>query len=331
VGEVYLSHDSIGTFITQCRSWPKSPHMMPRRGGLLERICREQWNVGVIRQRAADIVQNGITEPVHWLPSLRSWFGWADPGVYVVQDRVQVFVERLNWLTGRGQIWSGRLQDTHLVFDPWVTSPLHLSYPFPLRVHDSLYFTMETHEASALYIWEKTATSWIQHKILDRPAVDPTIWYDDHGWWLFCTFADDQPNRNLHLFFADRIEGTWVPHPKNPVKTDPGSSRPAGPLFRANGRLVRPGQDCTQTYGGALVLNAITELSRTGFRERPIRRLNPLHDYPDGLHTLCPAGEVTLIDGKRWVFHPLDLLRYPIAAVSKQYRRTMARAKFVFK
>jgi hypothetical protein len=80
-----------------------------------------------------------------------------------------------------------------------------------------------------------------------------------------------------------------------------------------------------------VVLNVVTELSRTGFRERPIRRLNPMGDYPDGMHTFCPAGDVTIIDGKRWAFHLFDLLRYPVTGLLNKYRRHMARPTIVFK
>jgi hypothetical protein len=49
-----------------------------------------------------------------------------------------------------------------------------------------------------------------------------------------------------------------------------------------------------------VILHAIRHLDPSRFTEEPIRRLDPVSGpYPHGLHTLCPAGPVTFIDGKR--------------------------------
>jgi hypothetical protein len=53
----------------------------------------------------------------------------------------------------------------------------------------------------------------------------------------------------------------------NPVKSDCASARSAGPLLLAGENIIRPAQDRSQTYGGALVLNMVTRLDRSGFGE----------------------------------------------------------------
>ena len=82
------------------------------------------------------------------------------------------------------------------------------------------------------------------------------------------------------------------------------SSRPAGTPFRIEGALYRPAQDCSRTYGGAVAINRVDELSPTGFEERLVTRLcpDPAGPYPTGLHTICAAGDQTIIDGKRQEF-----------------------------
>ena len=155
--------------------------------------------------------------------------------------------------------------------------------------------------------------------IIREPILDPTLYHDGTTWWLFCTSRRSGPNERLLLFYADRLEGPWTAHPRNPVKIDPGSSRPAGPLIWVDGRLIRPAQDCSYTYGGELILNQVTRLDKDGYGEAVVRRLKPGAVYPDGLHTLCPAGDVTLIDGKRWSFRKADVLRKVIVSL---FRRT---------
>jgi hypothetical protein len=150
---------------------------------------------------------------------------------------------------------------------------------------------------------------------------------DKDFWWLFCTFRDDASNARLYLFYTEDLEGPRMAHPGNPVKDDVTSSRPAGSLFWADGQLIRPAQDCSQTYGGAVTLNMVTRLDRDGFSETPLRVLQPRAEkYPHGLHTLCPAGDVTIVDGKRWAVQPLDIPRRLLVGVRGKLRqRTPAR------
>src|SRR5207302_269972 len=95
--------------------------------------------------------------------------------------------------------------------------------------------------------------------------------------------------------------------------------RMAGPIIEAGGRVLRPGQDCTATYGGAVVVHEILELTPEAYRERAIARLapDPAGPYPDGLHTLSAAGGWTLVDGKR---HKLSL--WPLLGHLRQLART---------
>ena len=244
----------------------------------------------------------------------------ADPACLALPDGTLIlFAEYMNQWIGRGEIWSACVPPLgdfmQAAFRPWKRSSGHLSYPFPF--HDefgNLCFMLESWEAGALHLWREI-NGTLRHvgPIIHQPVIDATPWFDGTCWWLFCTMQDDGPNERLHVFHASRLEGPWTSHPGNPVKWDPGSSRPAGPLFRVDGKLIRPAQDCSKTYGGAVVLLEVVQLDQERFHEVPLRRLEPDATYPHGLHTLCPAGDVTIIDGKRWAFQALDLPRKVIA------------------
>ena len=91
------------------------------------------------------------------------------------------------------------------------------------------------------------------------PGCDATPVEHDGRWWLFCGNQDDRGTERLYLFMADALTGPWRPHPGNPVKADAGSARPGGLPFVHEGVLYRPAQDCSRTYGGALVLNRVTD------------------------------------------------------------------------
>ena len=284
------------------------------------RFARDEWGLGVVPQSAEDIVRNGISQPVNWLPQIGPWDYLADPACLALPDGgLILFAEHLNHWVNRGEIWAARIPPSGELaradFRPWLRSSRHLSYPFPFHDENrALFFMAESGEAGALHLWHETG-GVLNHvgPIIDLPVIDPTPWYDGTAWWLFCTLRNDGPHQKLHLFRAERLQGPWTAHANNPVKVDRGSCRPAGPLFRADGKLIRPAQDCSQTYGGAVVLHEVVRLDQGGFHEVPLRRLEPDAVYPDGLHTICPAGNVTIIDGKRWAFKAADLPRKFIA------------------
>ncbi len=95
---------------------------------------------------------------------------------------------------------------------------------------------------------------------------------------------------------------SWRPHPRNPIVTDPGRARPAGRLFLRDGVLVRPGQDGSRRYGGAVVLNRVDMLSPSEYRETPMERIEP--DWMPGIegtHTYTFDSRYECLDGIRRV------------------------------
>ena len=269
----------------------------------------DDWNIGVIGQNAADIVRHGIRETVHWLERPSPWHMLADPACLARPDGgLTLFAEWMDRRYGHGEIWAAEVAPgaaaSKAVFHPLLAAPVHMSYPFPFTEENGdIGLTAESWQAGEAPLWRYDGTSWRRCPPLlaGRPIVDPTLWRAPDRWWLFCTLQDDQPEAHLHIFHAVSLAGPWQPHAANPVKRDPGSSRPAGPLFGVDGALIRPAQDCSDTYGGAVVLNVVRTLDPESFVEEPCRRLAPIGGpFPHGLHTFCPAGAVTLIDGKRW-------------------------------
>ncbi len=280
-------------------------------------LCYEGWNIGVVDQPAADIVERGIVTPVRWLPAQPTAIAHADPACRQRADGGRtLYAEHIDYRHPVGAIWSADLgcgtDPVEARFRPLLTHDFHMSYPFPFEDEQGCsLLTAETWQAGGALLWqERDGIRHVGSLMDNRAVVDPTLWRDFDRWWLFCTFRDANPDRQLHVFHAPRLGEPWTPHTRNPVKTDLSGSRPAGPIFRAGNLLVRPAQDCSRTYGGAVVLHAITRLNEHEFEEEALRRLvAPPGDYPHGLHTFCPAGDVTLIDGKRWRLNLPVLLR----------------------
>jgi hypothetical protein len=296
---------------------------------LLGLFFTSQWNVGVVDRPIHSFLEVAARPPVSWLSEpprgryLADPFGLANDGIYTVL--VEEFDHR------RGSGWIAAVSDLHgaSVSPPAPTIPLptHASYPFLVEYRGEAYCIPEVVEANeaALYRadgWPKTwpPKRWVKVATLVEgfPVVDPSVVQFEGLWWLFCTNLKDEPNAKLRIWHAPTLFGPWEPHSANPVKADVRSARSAGTPFVWEGHLYRPGQDNSVTYGGAVVINRVTKLTRTQFSEQVAAVVAPFTDspFPLGLHTLSALGDKTLIDGKRRVLNSYELFWREVAALA---------------
>ncbi len=259
----------------------------------------EDWRIGVIEAPAAALLE-GARPPIRWLPPPpRGWL--ADP--VGVRDGV-VLVEAFDPTDRRGFLARTGLEPGAAVV-PVVRAPHHLSWPFLVEDGGEIFLLPEASAAGAIRLYRAAPfpDRFDPDAVLVEgfAGVDPVVVRHEGHWYLFATDRADQDEARLHLFVADALRGPWRRHPMSPVVDDLGSARPAGPLFEHEGRLFRPAQDCTRTYGGAVVINRIDALTPELFFEVPVARLDPdpTGPCPDGLHSLVAAGPRTIVDGKR--------------------------------
>ncbi|WP_159710031.1 glucosamine inositolphosphorylceramide transferase family protein [Geminicoccus flavidas] len=270
---------------------------------ILREVWEEQWRVGVLDQTPEQLVAGPDARRITWLPARRQGYH-ADPfGQAGAAGRAELllaeaydFRERLGYLVAIGRDGSERTV---------LREPFHLSYP-QLVEHDGQTWLLPEAKAAGLvrlYRGDPFPERFVPGPVLIEglAAADPTLFRDGQGFWLFTGDGAAQDETNLVLYHAPALLGPWTPHPMNPIKVDLGSARPAGPLFRAGGRLWRPAQDCRTTYGGAIVLNEVLTLTPELYLERPgpVLRPDPAGPCPHGLHTLTPFGPGFLVDGKR--------------------------------
>ena len=213
---------------------------------------------------------------------------------------------------------SGGVSDATPVLDPGS----HASYPFLVEADGAVFMLPEVAQAGELVLYEAVdfPYRWRPAATLlpGVPAVDASVVEFDGRWWMFASRLDRGTNQNLFVWHAPELTGPWTPHAANPVKTDARSARSGGTPFISGGRLYRPSQDNSRSYGGRLILNRVEVLTATAFDERPVRVIDPRKGsrYPDGLHTLSAAGGRTLVDGK--VLHFVkDAARFNVRASSR--------------
>lgn len=282
-----------------------------RRAGHLLR--HDDWTIGVIDQPVEAVLDGAPLGRVDWAPARRGRYA-ADPFGLPAQDGdgIDVVFEDYVHATGVASL-------AHRRWDPssgWgevetvLAAPAHHSYPF-LTAHPDggLLLLPEAHASGTLTLYrsDRVRGPWRPAAVLpdgDR-AADPTLLYRDGRWWFFAVRADPAaPNTHLALRWADDLSGPWHAHAADPVLSDAGCARPAGPIVEVGGRLLRPAQDCSRDYGARVVVRRIEQLSPTHYTEVTERTIEPVRagGYGLGLHTIVGVGSRTLIDGKRRVW-----------------------------
>jgi hypothetical protein len=272
----------------------------------------DQWTVGVIDRPIHTLLSGGECPPARLAPTHRRGTFIADPFGVRRNGTTTVLAEELDDRDDKGRIvalsWPDGKPPTRLgvVLD----RPHHLSYPSILELGGQIYCIPEAAESRRIEILRAVEfpTRWEPFAVIaeDFPGIDATVFWHQGRWWCLCAAKARYTELKLHGFSAPELAGPWTPHPCNPLKADIRSTRPAGTPFLFEGRLFRPAQDCSRTYGGSVVFNRVDELTETRFRETPVSTLRPSRrgGFSDGLHTVSAVGDHTLVDAKRTIFIP---------------------------
>jgi hypothetical protein len=262
--------------------------------GLEKALYAEQW---FIRYRfEGDAAFRDLVPPPDRI--------WADPFPLERDGRYYIFFEELPFAAGKAHIAVLEVdrRGPRLPALKVLERDYHLSYPFLLEHEGALYLIPESAQNRSVEAWRcvRFPDRWRLEKALleDVRCVDPTLHRDSNGWWLFVNRAPEGSrvfDDELHLYRSERFPGEWRPHPRNPVKCDARSARPAGRLFRRGETWLRPAQICVPRYGAGISLNRVTRLTDADYAEEEVERLRPEAPLL-GLHTLNRAGALTVVD-----------------------------------
>lgn len=271
----------------------------------------EIWQAGIIKARTADILSELQYEidldEVDWLKGKSNDYYIADGFAIKEKDRLLLMYEDYTYKTRKGYIsgvWFNEKdysfsQPTKLLEEKW-----HLSYPFIFRYKGDILVMPECkdHKKVELYRYDTSSMRLVLFRTLisDLEAVDPTLINHQNHWYLFFT-SGHASNVELNIWHAENLEDNLVPHVLNPVKSNISNSRPAGSLFYLDGKLYRPSQDCSRSYGGRIILNEVKVLNEDYFLEMAVSVLEPPKGF-QGLHNLSFAGDSMFFDVKRMGF-----------------------------
>lgn len=231
---------------------------------------------------------------------------WADPFGVCFEGKNYVFFEKMNCQTNLGEIAYVEFnKDFDVVSQSIVLkNNFHFSFPNLFQWNNEWYMMPETsaNNEVAIYkaekfpkIWKKDFVIFENVKLLD------SIWLQHNGlYYLFANkvhnFEHDN-NERLYIYYSeDLFSQNWKSHAQNPVVINLQGSRNAGKIYKENGKIYRPSQDCKKYYGNRVYINEIIELSPINFVEKRVESIDAPTFYL-GLHTYNVFNEkMALVD-----------------------------------
>jgi hypothetical protein len=272
------------------------------------------WRIGLRRSKTSLWVDGMAAMPsFRWLESPRGHF-YADPMLLEDKGRTWLFAEDYLHASDDARcIIAAEIGDDGSAgpFRPVLETEHHISYPFVFRHQGAIYMVPETAADRTVRLYRATdfPFSWRCEGVLfPHPAYDTTPFEHDGTWYFFATIPERGGSALItHLFWADSLTGRWHLHPASPVGGH-GESRGAGPVFREDGRLIRPTQCGRPIYGYSFSFDEIVQLDRRTFVQRRLATFEPTwRRHLRGMHTYGRCGSLEVIDGC-WGVNPYDVM-----------------------
>jgi hypothetical protein len=274
---------------------------------------KASWNIGIVHH-------HWDTAP-YWksisVCNRQSTF-LADPFLCRRDNSLVCFAENYRFTEGRGQIACGTIGDGKSTFEPVLTEPFHLSFPFLFEYEGELYMCPECEQAKEIRVYRCVSFpyKWRLERVImhNVSAVDTMLFQKDGRWWMLTNLDDAGIGdycSELYLFHAKSpLAGEWTPHPQNPIKVDCLGGRNAGLLIEAD-RICRVGQ-CQgfDQYGKGLYIFEIESLNEEIYREKLLWVLEP--DFKRrmlGIHHLSCLDDITVFDSATWKFVGFNRIR----------------------
>jgi hypothetical protein len=238
-----------------------------------------------------------------WLEAPKGHY-WADPFLFERDGRTYLFFEDYVYdrdFAGISQaevFADGTLGPASSCLDPG----FHLSFPHVFEHEGEIFMLPESlaNGTITLYRAARFPNEWVQEKVLFHGnATDTTLWREGGKFYFFTTLFDrDDRGMKTLLFVADSLTGAWRMHPSNPISSDVRDARGAGAIFRRDGRLFRPVQNCGPCYGYGFTLEEVLTITPEHYEERPFCWVDPsgLSVPAQGVHTYNLAGKFEVID-----------------------------------
>jgi hypothetical protein len=231
---------------------------------------------------------------------------WADPFIYVRNQKVYCFVEDYVYEKKRAHIAVLEItNNSAMEIGACIEESFHLSFPFLFHYENQLYMSPECNGSGQIRIYRCMGfpLKWeLASIVMNGVSAVDTLFFEHAGLWWMITSIDRQQSRDywteLSIYHAKSpLDTEWTSHPQNPVRVDPDGGRNAG-LIQEDGRIFRLAQrQGYEQYGAGLLMYEITDISETVYSEKLFSEANPsFRKGLLGVHHLSTTGKITVFD-----------------------------------
>lgn len=269
------------------------------------------WYVGIknISEKQHSYYNNIVVPKGQWI---------ADPFIFEENGRHFLFCEQYFEKQNKAaiscfEIINGEAVNGKLV----ISEPYHLSYPCIFKYRDKYYLIPESSSNKTIDLYEalEFPYKWEHRKTLlsGLKYVDSTVCCVGEKYYLF-SYHKSTKDWKLVIFSMDMTNLSLTKILEKSYALNEG--RPAGFLFRENGKLLRPAQDCRKKYGEKIILYQVDRFSDTEYQEHKIDEIsiksNEFPPFVSRIHTINRDSKYEVIDmfqEKIDIFHIFKILK----------------------
>ncbi|MBS1495532.1 MAG: hypothetical protein JSU03_05645 [Bacteroidetes bacterium] len=295
---------------------------------IYDKLLIKQWNIGLARIDIKTIIRTkAFNAEFTWLPENDPERFFADPFIFKNNNgTINIIYEDFSNSDHYGKISIKTLNQNFEVIatNEILDTKSHLSYPNVFFENDTTYIMPEASLSNNLtmYEYDYKNKALINAKVIvsGLPLLDSTILKYGEKYWLFATKRGDDSNSALYIYYADKFDGPYKSHIKNPVKKSLNGSRPAGNFIEVDGEIYRPTQNSAEYYGKSITINKLKCLSEENFEEEEyfIVEAPKKTKYNYATHTINFTDDVIVIDALRRYFMPLAQIKIFIKKIFKK-------------
>ena len=182
----------------------------------------------------------------------------------------------------------------------------HNSFPFVSNIEGLNFLLPEMASRGQQCLYEIAANNQIVQSLPligleNERLIDPVITLQDETIWLFAGKLGSDLDC-LFLWSSKSIHEPFVEHKLNPIVCSPKFARNAGAIFKYEGHLYRPAQDCTDNYGDGIAIMRIDSISENSYKETLAKTIK--FNATFGPHTINFAENIAVFDHYQKVFDP---------------------------
>ena len=273
------------------------------------------WLLGICENGFDDLRENRI----HWINNGKyegkKWF--ADPFILDYDKKnIYLLVEEFDYKVHRGRIakltinrerWE--VKDCKIILD----LPTHLSFPMIWREEGEVFVCPENYKSGRWNMYRYNESSErlvLEQELLKMPLTDAIMFNVDSSYYILSTYVPTPSGRCLTVWQS--MELTEQYQKTQEIRFDENIARNAGMLFNYDGKLIRPAQECNNTYGHSISFQEV-DICNGVFSFKEMFRWYSVHsEYSIGAHTYNqhPDG-MAVIDVKGYRYPKMGrLLKY---------------------